>query len=117
MLQFDALESVLTVTLTKLQTEQHSRHAGNFQSILLLWHEKSSPSHLYSSWNYKLSRVNKFNVDNQIICMALHVSAFRVYLQRLNSKNNFACGFFFKFWFVRLLTLRPLLAYCASLGW
>jgi hypothetical protein len=24
--------------------------------------------------------------------------------------------FFFKFWFVRLLALRPLLAYCASLG-
>jgi hypothetical protein len=23
---------------------------------------------------------------------------------------------FFKFWFVRLLALRPLLAYCASLG-
>jgi hypothetical protein len=25
-------------------------------------------------------------------------------------------GIFFKFWFVRLLALRPLLAYCASLG-
>jgi hypothetical protein len=25
--------------------------------------------------------------------------------------------FFFKFWFVRLLALRPLLAYCASQGW
>jgi hypothetical protein len=26
-------------------------------------------------------------------------------------------AFYFKFWFVRLLALRPLLAYCASLGW
>jgi hypothetical protein len=25
--------------------------------------------------------------------------------------------FFFFIWFVRLLALRPLLAYCASLGW
>jgi hypothetical protein len=25
--------------------------------------------------------------------------------------------FLFKFWFVRLLALRPILAYCASLGW
>jgi hypothetical protein len=32
--------------------------------------------------------------------------------------GNVLLGFFFFFiWFVRLLALRPLLAYCASLGW
>jgi hypothetical protein len=46
----------------------------------------------------------------------------------MNSKNNYvyevkqqtsseeADGYFFIIWFVRLLALRPLLAYCASLG-
>jgi hypothetical protein len=28
-----------------------------------------------------------------------------------------SCDFFFFIWFVRLLALQPLLAYCASLGW
>jgi hypothetical protein len=31
--------------------------------------------------------------------------------------DSFTVFFFFFIWFVRLLALRPLLAYCASLGW
>jgi hypothetical protein len=47
------------------------------------------------------------------------------YKPELNSKRAFSktsevyihiAIFFFKFWFVRLLALRPLLAYCASFG-
>jgi hypothetical protein len=37
-------------------------------------------------------------------------------LPHLSSWHHDLHAFFFKFWFVRLLALRPLLAYCASLG-
>jgi hypothetical protein len=69
------------------------------------------------TWTIMSANINKLDtLDTNVPTFPLHISIFT----RSSSGDFISIRFlflFFQFWFVRLLALRPLLAYCASLRW
>jgi hypothetical protein len=64
--------------------------------------------------SYSLSQSSSFSLEVRTLDLPLWISASTSFSSLLRIIH---CLHFFFIWFVRLLALRPLLAYCASLGW
>jgi hypothetical protein len=74
--------------------------------LLATFHAPSSNTSLVIAINLKAE--NSYR--------SLHVATLH-FQEKINKNICFPGPYFFIIWFVRLLALRPLLAYCASLGW
>jgi hypothetical protein len=67
-----------------------------------------------------LGLLNVLEITSDTLCVYFHS---RLHNERPSRVNQYILHayillfFFFIIWFVRLLALRPLLSYCASLGW
>jgi hypothetical protein len=86
-------------------------------------HFRASPCNVHLRRNLKLLSAVKERTSLSIIHCSSSSFCSLQGVGQINSRPRFiipflasSWSFFFFFWFVRLLALRPLLAYCSSLG-
>jgi hypothetical protein len=94
------------------------KHRDNFTfvysvtTVMTLWAVRPRNLDLTFIKGGDFSVFHRFQPD-----FGAHPASFPVATGGSLPRSNAVSTFFFYFWFVRLLALRPLLAYCASLGW